>query len=148
MRDLHALRQQRGKRHVCSARVGDNSHVDVRFLWLQQALQEGRLKVLCVPTSENLSDKFTKSLSEADADRCYHPTENDYRQESFVFELKKRNIRNLMRAYLFELSKAVMEINSLRVFFRRLQISSFSCGTVMDVGSFFFSRHVPLLCRL
>ena len=41
-------------------------HVDVRFLWLQQAAQEGRLKVLSVPTSQNLSDTVTKSLSQAD----------------------------------------------------------------------------------
>ena len=34
----------------------------VRFLWLQQALQEGRLKVLSVPTGENLSDTLTKSF--------------------------------------------------------------------------------------
>ena len=44
-------------------------HVDVRFLWLQQAVQEGRLKVLSVPTTENLSDTFTKFLSQTDADR-------------------------------------------------------------------------------
>ena len=42
----------------------------LRFLWLQQAVQEGRLKVLSVPTSENLSDTFTKSLSQVDAERC------------------------------------------------------------------------------
>ena len=54
-----------------SARQGlaKTRHVDVRFLWLQQAVQEGRLKVLSVPTSENLSDTFTKSLSQVDADR-------------------------------------------------------------------------------
>ena len=33
-------------------------------------IQERRLKVLSVPTNENLSDTFTKSLSHADADRC------------------------------------------------------------------------------
>ena len=44
--------------------------LDVRFLW-QQAVQEGRVKVLSVPTSENLSDMFTKSLSQADADLCH-----------------------------------------------------------------------------
>ena len=44
-----------------SARQGwvKTRHVDVRFLWLRQAVQEGRLKVLSVPTSENLSDTFT-----------------------------------------------------------------------------------------
>ena len=45
-------------------------HVDVRFLWLHQAVQEGRVKVLSVLTSENLSDMFAKSLSQVDADRC------------------------------------------------------------------------------
>ena len=47
---------------------------DVRFLW-QQAVQEGRVKVLSVPTSENLSDTFTKSLSQADADLCHRTEE-------------------------------------------------------------------------
>ena len=46
-------------------------HVDLRFLWLQRAEQEGLLKVLSVPTSEYLSGTFTKSLSQADNDRCY-----------------------------------------------------------------------------
>ena len=50
--------------------LGKTRHVDVRFLWLQQAVQEGRLKVLSLPTSENLSDTFTKSLFQVDVDRC------------------------------------------------------------------------------
>ena len=56
-----------------SARQGlrKTRHLDVRFLWLQQAVQEGRFEVLGVPTSEHLSDTFTKSLSQVDADRCY-----------------------------------------------------------------------------
>ena len=54
--------------------LGKTRHIDVRFLWLQQASQEGRLKVLSVPTSEHLSDTFTKSLSQVDADRCYRCT--------------------------------------------------------------------------
>ena len=49
--------------------LGKTQHLDVLFLWLQQAVQEGRLKVLSGP--EPLSDTFTKSLSQADADRCY-----------------------------------------------------------------------------
>ena len=56
-----------------SARHGleKTRHVDVRFLWLQQAVQDGRLKVLSVPTTDNLSDTFTKSLSQVEADLCY-----------------------------------------------------------------------------
>ena len=57
MRNSHAFRQLRGKRPVCPAR-----------LWLQRTVQEERLKVLSVSTSENLSDTFP---SQADADRCY-----------------------------------------------------------------------------
>ena len=48
--------------------LGKTRHVDLRFLWLQQAAQEGRRKVLSVPTSENLSDTFTKSVLQADED--------------------------------------------------------------------------------
>ena len=53
---------------VCSRRTGE-IYVDVRFVWLQHAVKERRLKVLTVPTSEKLSDTFTKSLSQGDADR-------------------------------------------------------------------------------
>ena len=52
--------------------LGRMRHVDVRYLWLQQAVQEGRLKVLSVPTQENWSDTFTKALTQHDAERCYH----------------------------------------------------------------------------
>ena len=51
--------------------LGNTRHIDVRSLWLQQAVHEGRFKVLSVPTSENLSDIFTKSLSQVDAGRCF-----------------------------------------------------------------------------
>ena len=50
--------------------LGTTRHVDVRFLWLQQAVQEGRVKGGQCPTSDNLSDTCTKSLSQANADRC------------------------------------------------------------------------------
>ena len=44
-----------------SARQGleRTRRVDVRFLWLQQGVQDGRLKVLSVPTSDNLSGTST-----------------------------------------------------------------------------------------
>ena len=51
--------------------LGETRHIDVRFLGLQQAAQDGRLKVLSVPASEHLSHTFTKALSQVDADRCY-----------------------------------------------------------------------------
>ena len=51
--------------------LGRMRHVDVRYLWLQQAVLEGRLKVLSVPTAENLSDTFTKALSAEAATHCH-----------------------------------------------------------------------------
>ena len=44
--------------------------VDVRYLWLQQAVQEGKLDVQSVPTVENWLDMFTKALTQMDADLC------------------------------------------------------------------------------
>ena len=66
--EMH-MRCDRSTARGMSARQGlrNTRHVDVRHLWLQQAVQRGCLKVLRVPTSENLSDTFTKSLSQADA---------------------------------------------------------------------------------
>ena len=60
-RNSHTSRQQRGK---SDNDWGKTPSLGVRFLWLQQAVQEGRVKMLSVPTSENLSDTFTKSLFE------------------------------------------------------------------------------------
>ena len=51
--------------------LGKTRHVNVRFLWLQQTAQDGRLKVLLVPTREYLSDTFTKALPQVEADPCY-----------------------------------------------------------------------------
>ena len=45
-------------------------HVDVRFLWLQQAVLDGKLRILSVPTAENISDVFTNALTREDAERC------------------------------------------------------------------------------
>ena len=68
----HALRQQRGKSMSARATVeGKTRLVDVRFLWLQPAMQEGRVKLFSVPTCEDLSETFTKSQSQPDAHRCY-----------------------------------------------------------------------------
>ena len=64
--DSSAARGMSARQGLATAR-----HVEVRFSWLQQAVQEGCFKVFSVPTSENLSDTFTKSLSQADADRCH-----------------------------------------------------------------------------
>ena len=51
--------------------LGKTRHVDVRFLQVKQQVPEGRLEVFTFPSSENLSDTLTKSLSQADADRCH-----------------------------------------------------------------------------
>ena len=51
--------------------LGRMRHLDVRFLRLQQAVQEGKLRVLPVPTSENWSDVFTKPLAQDAASKCY-----------------------------------------------------------------------------
>ena len=56
---------------------------------------------------------------------------------TFVFEL----IQIVIGTDFFELTKAVMRINSCGVICRRLQISSFSCDIVIDVGSFLSARH-------
>ena len=63
----------RQEAYVWFARQGEETlrHVVLRFLWLQPAVEEGRLEVLSVLTSENFSDTLTKSPSQADADRCY-----------------------------------------------------------------------------
>ena len=51
--------------------LGKMRHVDVRFLWLQQAVKEGKLRVLSVPTADNMSYVFTKPLSVEAAKKCY-----------------------------------------------------------------------------
>ena len=47
-------------------RTGETRHVDVRFFLVQQAEQDVRLKVLTVPTSENLSDTSTQTPSQVE----------------------------------------------------------------------------------
>ena len=54
-----------------SERVSEACWQKNRSLWLEHTVQEGRSKVLSAPTSETLSDTFTKSLSQAEGDRCY-----------------------------------------------------------------------------
>ena len=50
--------------------LGRVRHVDVRYLWLQQQVQHGRLRVESVDSKENWSDLFTKVLPESDARKC------------------------------------------------------------------------------
>ena len=79
MRESHASRQQRGKKHVCSARMGElgmltcgscghnNQHKkDVRKCSVFQQVRICQT-LLSVPTSEISSDAFTKTQSQADA---------------------------------------------------------------------------------
>ena len=73
MRDSHALRWQRCKRHACSARTGENSTCSRACL---AATTNSTIKAfdgtqMSRPTSENLSDTLQKSLSQADPHRCY-----------------------------------------------------------------------------
>jgi hypothetical protein len=49
--------------------LGRTHPLDVRFLWLQQAVQEEQLRVLPVPTSENWSGTFTKALIHVSLER-------------------------------------------------------------------------------
>ena len=52
--------------------LGKMRHVDVRYLWLQQQVLHGRLKIESVPTptKDNWSDLFTKPLDKATVRRC------------------------------------------------------------------------------
>ena len=43
--------------------VGKMNHVEVKLLWLQDALREKRLTCQAVPTEYNLADFFTKGLA-------------------------------------------------------------------------------------
>jgi hypothetical protein len=51
--------------------LGKLRHIDVRFLWLQQAVLQKRLVVRSVPTAENWSDVFTKPLPADAAAKCF-----------------------------------------------------------------------------
>ena len=70
--DIHVRCDSSAARGIAARQgLGKMRHVDVCYLRLQQAVLEGRLKVLSVPTSENFSDVFTKPLTAEAAKACY-----------------------------------------------------------------------------
>ena len=93
MRDSHALRQLRGKRLVCSAGVGVKSDMLMHDSCDYNQRYKKNVSKFCVPTSENLSDTFTKSLSQADADRCYRCT--NYHMRKHMSPKNTESVTNL-----------------------------------------------------
>ena len=49
--------------------LGKVRHLEVRYLWVQEALKGGRLQVRQIAWTENPADVATKGLGEADATR-------------------------------------------------------------------------------
>ena len=44
--------------------LGKAQHIQTRYLWLQERVADKDLQVISVPTSDNIADLFTKSLTE------------------------------------------------------------------------------------
>ena len=51
------------KSFVCRRGLGKMRHIEIRDLWLQKEVREGRLKVVKVVGSENPADLMTKILN-------------------------------------------------------------------------------------
>jgi len=49
---------------------GRMKHLDLRFYWLRDAVDDGRIAPVFVPTAQQVADIFTKSLARADMQRC------------------------------------------------------------------------------
>ena len=49
---------------------GRMKHLDLRFYWLRDAVEDGRIAPVFVPTAQQVADIFTKSLARADMQRC------------------------------------------------------------------------------
>jgi len=49
---------------------GHRKHLDLRFYWLRDAVNDGRIAPVFVPTAQQVADIFTKSLARADMQRC------------------------------------------------------------------------------
>ena len=49
---------------------GRMKHLDLRFYWLRDAVDDGRIAPVFVPTSAQVADIFTKALVPADMQRC------------------------------------------------------------------------------
>ena len=69
------------------------------------------MESLSICVNELQQQAYAQRVDLEIAHHGYHLGQNDYRYGSFVSELKKGNIRNLMRDLFFELVKTVMEIN-------------------------------------
>ena len=51
------------KSFVCRRGLGKMRHIEIRDLWLQKEVREGRLKIVKVPGNENPADLMTKILN-------------------------------------------------------------------------------------
>ena len=51
------------KSFVCRRGLGRMRHIEIRDLWLQKEVREGRLKVMKITGSENPADLMTKILN-------------------------------------------------------------------------------------
>ena len=49
--------------HVQRRGLGKMRHIQTRYLWVQERVGEGHLKIACVPGAKNTSDILTKSVS-------------------------------------------------------------------------------------
>jgi len=49
---------------------GRMKHLDLRFYWLRDTVEDGCITQTFVPTTEQTADIFTKSLARADMQRC------------------------------------------------------------------------------
>ena len=57
----------KGARGICCRRgLGKTRHVEVRFLWVQQALKAGRLQIAKILGTQNPVDHLTKPLGRAE----------------------------------------------------------------------------------
>ena len=55
------------KNHVCHARM---KHIDVRFHFAREILDDGDIKILKIHTMENLADMLTKVVSGVKCTHC------------------------------------------------------------------------------
>jgi len=46
-------------------------HLDLRFYWLRDAVDGRHIAPVFVPTTQQVTDIFTKSLARADMQRCH-----------------------------------------------------------------------------
>ena len=49
--------------HVQRRGLGKMRHIQTRYLWVQERVAEGHIKISCVPGSQNIADVLTKAVS-------------------------------------------------------------------------------------